>query len=46
MRSPREIIIRPLVTEKSTDMLEQNKYTFVVARDANKIEIKGFGADL
>ncbi|MEW5783704.1 MAG: 50S ribosomal protein L23 [Bacillota bacterium] len=40
MRDARDIIIRPLVSEKTTDMMEQNKYTFVVARDANKIEIK------
>lgn len=40
MRDARDIIIRPLVSEKTTDMMEQNKYTFVVAREANKIEIK------
>lgn len=40
MRKAHEIIVRPLVTEKSTDQLEKNgAYTFVVARDANKIEI-------
>jgi large subunit ribosomal protein L23 len=34
------IIIRPLVTEKSTDKLErEGSYSFVVARDANKVEI-------
>lgn len=34
------VIIRPLVTEKSTDKLErEGSYTFVVARDANKVEI-------
>src|SRR5690554_827368 len=40
MKDPRDIIIRPIVTEKSTGLLEENKYTFVVAREANKIEIK------
>ena len=40
MRDARDIIIRPLVTEKTTNMMEEKKYTFVVARDANKIEIK------
>jgi large subunit ribosomal protein L23 len=40
MRNAHEIIIKPLVTEKSTDQLERNSaYTFVVAKDANKIEI-------
>ncbi len=40
MKNAREIIIRPLVTEKTTDLMEKNKYTFVVARDANKIAIR------
>ncbi|NLA26907.1 MAG: 50S ribosomal protein L23 [Firmicutes bacterium] len=40
MRDPRDIIIRPIVTEKTTRLLEENKYTFVVLREANKIEIK------
>lgn len=40
MRSVHEIIVRPLVTEKSTDKLErEGAYTFVVAPDANKVEI-------
>ena len=34
-----DIIIRPIVTEKSSSLMEMNKYTFEVARDANKIEI-------
>ncbi|MGI9860703.1 50S ribosomal protein L23 [Moorella naiadis] len=40
MRAPEEIIIRPLVTEKSTGLMADNKYTFLVAPGANKIEIK------
>lgn len=41
MRDAREVIISPLVTEKSTRKLEsQNVYTFLVDQDANKIEIK------
>jgi large subunit ribosomal protein L23 len=40
MRNVHDIIIKPLVTEKTTDQLEKNgAYTFVVAKDANKIEI-------
>lgn len=35
-----EIIKRPLITEESVDYMEQNKYTFEVAKDANKYEIK------
>ena len=40
MKDPRDIIVRPVITEKSMQLLEDNKYTFVVAREANKIEIK------
>jgi large subunit ribosomal protein L23 len=40
MRSVYEVIMRPLVTEKSTVAMEQNAYTFAVARDANKPEIQ------
>ena len=36
----RDIIIRPVVTEKSTDLMPLNKYTFIVHRDANKLQIK------
>jgi large subunit ribosomal protein L23 len=39
MKSPYEIIIRPIVTEKTVAGGPQSKYTFVVARDANKYEI-------
>ena len=38
MKDARDIIIRPIITEHSYDMIEKNKYTFEVARDANKIE--------
>jgi large subunit ribosomal protein L23 len=37
----RDIVIRPIVTEKSTDLMaSQNKYTFQVALKANKTQIK------
>lgn len=35
----RDIIIRPLITEKSTTLMAEGKYVFEVARAANKIEI-------
>ena len=38
-KSPYQIIVRPIVTEKSVDGGSRNQYTFVVARDANKYEI-------
>ena len=36
----REVILRPLLTEKSYATIKDKKYTFVVAKDANKTEIK------
>ena len=35
-----EIIIRPIVSEQSFAAMEENKYTFEVAKDANKYQIK------
>jgi large subunit ribosomal protein L23 len=40
MRNPREIIVRPVVTERSTTLGENDAFTFIVAEDANKIEIR------
>ena len=40
MKGPRDVIIRPMVSEKSYAGLEQNRYTFLVHPDANKTEIK------
>ena len=39
MNSAYEVIIRPVVTERSFDLMEQGKYTFEVARKAAKEEI-------
>ena len=36
----RQIIIRPIITERSFDMQDFNRYTFEVAKDANKYQIK------
>ncbi|MGH3848263.1 MAG: 50S ribosomal protein L23 [Pseudonocardiaceae bacterium] len=37
---PRDVIRKPVVSEKSYGLLDQHKYTFIVAPDANKTEIK------
>lgn len=37
---PQDIIIRPLLTEKGYDGIADKKYSFIVAKSANKIEIK------
>jgi large subunit ribosomal protein L23 len=37
---PRDIIIRPVVSEKSYGLLESGSYTFEVRPDANKTQIK------
>jgi large subunit ribosomal protein L23 len=39
-RDPRDVIIRPVVSEKSYASFDNNIYTFIVAKDANKIEIR------
>ena len=39
-KNPRDIIIKPVVSEKSYAAYDANVYTFVVAGDANKIEIR------
>jgi len=36
----RDVILRPVVSEKSLGLADENAYTFVVAPDANKIEIR------
>lgn len=40
MRDAREIVLEPVVTEKSTQLMEDNTYAFIVAKDANKIQIR------
>ena len=40
MANAHDIIIRPIISENSMNQLADKKYTFEVAKDANKIEIK------
>ena len=37
---PRDVLLAPVISEKSYGLLDQNKYTFIVRPDANKTEIK------
>jgi large subunit ribosomal protein L23 len=37
---PRDVIITPVISEKSYGLLDENTYTFLVAPHANKTEIK------
>ena len=39
MKTAHDIIIKPIITEDSMERLQNGKYTFQVAKDANKIEI-------
>ena len=39
MKAPQDIIIAPVITEKSMSGIAGKKYTFKVAKDANKLEI-------
>ena len=38
--NPRDVLIRPLITEKTSMMMQENKYAFQVALNANKVEIR------
>ena len=41
MRDPREVIVKPVVTESSAALQElERTYTFIVSKDANKLEIR------
>lgn len=40
MRDPRDVILKPVVSEKSYGLLDAGVYTFVVHPDSNKSEIK------
>ena len=39
-RNPRDVLLAPVVSEKSYGLLDEGKYTFVVDPDANKTEIR------
>ena len=39
-KDPRDIIIAPVVSEKSYALIDEGKYSFIVATDSNKTEIK------
>ena len=40
IRDHRDVLLAPVVSEKSYGLLDENKYTFLVLPDANKTEIK------
>lgn len=40
MKTAYDILLRPIITERSMEAVDQKKYVFEVARDANKIEVK------
>ena len=40
MKNPYDIVLRPVLTEKSYDNAQVKKYTFIVSRKSNKSEIK------
>ncbi len=40
MKKNYDIIVRPLITEKSTKLIEQRQYTFEVKQGSNKVEVK------
>ena len=40
MKAPQDVILTPVITEKSAGVIDEGKYTFKVAPSANKTEIK------
>jgi large subunit ribosomal protein L23 len=40
VKDPRDVILRPVVSEKSYGLLDAGVYTFIVAPSANKVEIR------
>ncbi|MCD8198731.1 MAG: 50S ribosomal protein L23 [Phascolarctobacterium sp.] len=38
--NPRDLLLRPIITEKTSAMMQENKYTFQVPLKANKVEIR------
>ena len=40
MKDPRDVVLRPIVSEKSYALLDEGVYTFLVSPDSNKVEIK------
>ena len=40
LTDPRDILLAPVISEKSYGLLDEDKYTFVVRPDANKTQIK------
>ena len=40
MKSPYDIILKPVLTEKSYDGLAKKRYAFIVAPDANRTEVR------
>ena len=51
MKTPYDVILKPVITEQSMDYAEAKKYVFKVAVDANKTEVKAavdeiFGVDV
>jgi large subunit ribosomal protein L23 len=37
---PRDILLKPVISEKSYGLIDEGKYTFIVAPDSNKTQIK------
>jgi len=40
MDDPRKVVLRPIISERSYDLINDNRYSFEVAKEASKIEIR------
>ena len=43
MKTPYDVIIKPVISERSMEDVQNRKYTFKVATDANKTQVKQIG---
>jgi large subunit ribosomal protein L23 len=39
VKDVRQVVLRPIISERSYDLINDNRYTFEVAKQANKVEI-------
>jgi large subunit ribosomal protein L23 len=40
VRDPRDVLLAPVISEKSYGLIDENQYTFIVLPEANKTQIK------
>ena len=46
VKDSKEVLVRPYVTEKTSDLISNNKFTFLLIKKTNKIELKKYISNL